>query len=99
MDKFHMEKRLIVTLDIEELKQIIESCIKDAQNALNEDKVEEDTLLKRLEVAKLFGVSLVTLNQWRKEGLIRRHKIKSRVFFKKSEIMLALNAYPKRSKI
>ncbi len=84
-----MEKRLIVTLDIEELKRIIEDCIKDANTAQEQDKIEEDTLLKRTEVAKLFGVSLVTLNQWRKEGIIKRHKIKSRVFFKKSEVMQA----------
>ena len=84
-----MEKRLIVTLDIEELKRIIEDCIKDANSAQEQDRIEEDTLLKRTEVAKLFGVSLVTLNQWRKEGIIKRHKIKSRVFFKKSEVMQA----------
>ena len=85
-----MEKRLIVTLDIEELKRIIEDCLKDANTAQEQDKIEEDTLLQRTEVAKLFGVSLVTLNQWRKEGIIKRHKIKSRVFFKKSEVMQAL---------
>lgn len=91
-----MEKRLIVTLDIEELKRIIEDCLKDANTAQEKDKIEEDTLLKRTEVAKLFGVSLVTLNQWRKEGIIKRHKIKSRVFFKKSEVMQALNTLPKK---
>lgn len=85
-----MGKRLIVTLDIEELKRIIEDCIKDANTAQEQDKIEEDTLLKRTEVAKLFGVSLVTLNQWCKEGIIKGYKIKSRVFFKKSEVMQAL---------
>jgi hypothetical protein len=85
-----MEKRLIVTLDIEELKHIIEDCLKNANSAQEKDRIEEDTLLQRTEVAKLFGVSLVTLNQWRKEGIIKRHKIKSRVFFKKSEVMQAL---------
>jgi hypothetical protein len=91
-----MEKRLIVTLDIEELKRIIEDCLKDANTLQEKDKIEEDTLLKRTEVAKLFGVSLVTLNQWRKEGIIKRHKIKSRVFFKRSEVMQALNTLPKK---
>lgn len=93
-----MEKRLIVTLDIEELKRIIEDCLKEANTAQEQDRIEEDTLLKRTEVAKLFGVSLVTLNQWRKEGIIKRHKIKSRVFFKKSEVMQALNTLPKKYK-
>ena len=35
-----MEKRLIVTLDIEELKRIIEDCIKDANTAQEQDKIE-----------------------------------------------------------
>ena len=39
-----MEKRLIVTLDIEELKRIIEDCIKDANSAQEQYKKEEDTL-------------------------------------------------------
>jgi hypothetical protein len=94
-----MENRLIVTLNIEELKLLIGDCLKDAHAILKEDVKEEDALLKRTEVAKIFGVSLVTLNQWRKEGIIKRHKIKSRVFFKKSEVMDALNTLPQMFKL
>lgn len=94
-----MDNRLIVTLDIDELKRIIEDCVKNVQSTQKEEKNEEDTLLKRTEVAKLFSVSLVTLNQWRKDGIIRRYKIKSRVFFKKSEIMQALSSNQKDLKL
>jgi hypothetical protein len=36
-------------LDIEELKWIIEDCLKDANSAQELDRIEEDTLLKRTE--------------------------------------------------
>ncbi len=42
--------------------------------------------ITRKEVAELFGVSLVTIHNWTREGVIRAYKIGTRVRFKKSEI-------------
>ena len=58
-----MDDKLIVTLNVDELKRIIIECIIGVLNE-NPIKAEEDPLLKRVEVAKMFSVSLVTLNQW-----------------------------------
>ena len=85
-----MDDKLIVTLNVEELRRIIDESLAEAFKKLPV-KPNEDTLMQRSEVAKLFNVSLVTLNQWRREGRIIRYKIKSRVYFKKSEIMNAIH--------
>ncbi len=81
-----MENSLVVQLQVNELEMIINRCIERAlikQPAPMEDVV----LLKRVDVAKLFSVSLVTITDWMKTGKIPYHRINSRVFFKKRELM------------
>ncbi len=90
-----MNERLIVTLKVGELKDIIDESITNALTKVPQ-KPEEETLLKRIDVAKLFGVSLVTLNQWMRDGRILYHRINSRIFFKRSEVMDALNSTVKK---
>ena len=89
-----MNEQLIVTLNVVELRTIIDESIANALTKVPQ-KTEEDTLLKRIDVAKLFGVSLVTLNQWMRDGRILYHRINSRVFFKRVEVMEALNSVKK----
>ena len=90
-----MNERLIVTLKVGELKDIIDESITNALTKVPQ-KPEEETLLKRIDVAKLFGISLVTLNQWMRDGRILYHRINSRIFFKRSEVMDALNSTVKK---
>lgn len=85
-----MYDRLLVTLTTEELKDIIYQCIEQHFSNVNH-KPEMEKIMNRKEVSKILGVSLVTLNQWVKEGRIKQQKIKSRVYFKESEILNALN--------
>ena len=89
-----MNERLIVTLKVDELKNIIDESVINALTKVPQ-KPEEETLLKRIDVAKLFGVSLVTLNKWMRDGRIPYHCINSRVFFKRTEVMEALNSVKK----
>ncbi len=76
-------------MNTEDLRKLILECLEQVLKN-PEEKNKEDTLLKRKDVAKLFGISLVTLNSWMKDGRIVYHRIKSRVFFKHSEVMDAL---------
>lgn len=89
-----MNEQLIVTLKVAELKSIIDESV---TNAISKAplKVEEETLLKRKEVAKIFGISLVTLSQWIRDGRIPCHRINTRIFFKRTEVMEALNSVKK----
>ncbi|MBL7911724.1 MAG: helix-turn-helix domain-containing protein [Bacteroidia bacterium] len=60
------------------------------KSLLNATKKEEEAILRRKDVAAMFQVSLVTINQWAREGRIPYYRINSRIFFKKSEIMQLL---------
>lgn len=84
-----MNNQLIVTLTVEELKAIILESVEKALEKVTQP-TNDETLLKRKDVAKLFHVSLVTLNQWMKEGRVPYHRIHSRIFFKQSEVMALL---------
>jgi excisionase family DNA binding protein len=46
--------------------------------------------LTRKDVAKLFGVSLVTVHNWMNEGLLIPYKIANRTRFKRSEVESSL---------
>jgi len=43
----------------------------------------------------LFSVSLVTIADWMKTGKLPYHRINSRIFFKKSEVLEALQSKSK----
>ena len=92
-----MNEQLIVTLKVDDLKNIIDECVANALSKTPQ-KSEEEVLLKRIDVARLFGISLVTLNQWMRDGRILYHRINSRVFFKRTEVMEALNSVKKYSR-
>ena len=49
-----------------------------------------DELLTRKDVASLFKISLVSVYEWSKKGILKPHKIGSRVRFKRSEVMAAM---------
>lgn len=92
-----MNEQLIVTLKVGELRNIIDESVTNALTKASLKQVEE-TLLKRKEVAKIFGISLVTLSQWMRDGRIPCHRVNTRVFFKRTEVMEALNSVKKYSR-
>jgi hypothetical protein len=53
---------------------------------------EEKTLLRRKDVSKLFTVSLVTINKWMRSGKLPYHRINSRIYFKKNEVLEAMQS-------
>ena len=59
-------------------------------------KIQEDELLTENDAKKLLLVSKVTLKKWRDEGRIKFHRIGSRIRYKRSEILEALESTPSR---
>ncbi len=71
----------IVELICEQTANKILAKLKD-----NEIIVENTIFLDRRQVAKIIGVSLVTLNEYCRQGIIPSYRIGRRVLFKQSEI-------------
>ena len=51
---------------------------------------QEDELMTRKEAAAYLKVSLVTLNEWTKNGRVKAHRIGTRVRYYKSDVEAAL---------
>ena len=70
------------------LKSEIEKCISTSSNKNELKNTSEDTnrLLSRKECAEKLQISLPTLNQWTKDGLIVAHRISTRVRYRMKDI-------------
>jgi excisionase family DNA binding protein len=72
-------------LTVEEFFSRIETII---EKKLEEKiKIEKAVhLMSRKEVAVYFKVSIVTIHNWTKEGILPSHRVGSRIFYKSNEI-------------
>lgn len=86
-----MEKSLLVTLTTTELRSLIAEVVGDQLSQVVHtptDSTESPTLLSRLQVAALFGVSKTTIDKWRRYRILPPEvKIASRVYFYKEQTM------------
>ena len=65
--------------------------IDDKLNRPDPPPEKKDGYLSRLEVATLLKISLPTLNDWTKTGLLQSYKIANRVLYKSIEVENALH--------
>ncbi|HUX58934.1 MAG TPA: helix-turn-helix domain-containing protein [Bacteroidales bacterium] len=87
------EKFLVTNYDHEELVSLIkEAFTEELKEILTQKEKEKDynVLLSRREVADLLKISLVTLHKYQKEGILPYSKLGIHIYFKKGDIMKAL---------
>ncbi len=86
---------MIVTLTTNDLRNLISEVIEEKLLKIASETKEakkEASLISRLAVAKLFGVSKTTIDKWRRHKILPPAiKISSRVYFNKDEITLMFN--------
>lgn len=74
-----------------ELKQEISELKSFITNYLPPIKESDDTiLLTREEVAKFFKINISTVRNWSKSGILQPYYVGDRVYFKRSEVIVAL---------
>ena len=75
------------------VSQTVENAFKarqQAQSIAEPTNQQDNDFLTRKQAAKLLGVSLVTLNEWSKRGVIIGYRIATRVRYKKNELEKSL---------
>lgn len=85
---------ILLPYSVEEFSEMIRTVLRtELQKYTNKMSVEYSTpgltqkpLYKAAEVCVMLNISRVTLDAWVKDGLLRKYKIKSRVFYLYSEI-------------
>lgn len=86
-----MKEIIFSQIPIEDLRKIIkESLREEMQEMANSNPKPGIEFITRKETSKILGVSLPTLNEWTKQGLIPAYRISSRVRYKKHEVLEGL---------
>lgn len=57
-----------------------------------------DELLSIREAADLLGVTVQTVHEWKRKGLLKYHKLGSRTYLKRAEVLAALQGYQRTHK-
>jgi hypothetical protein len=83
-----MKKLILTKITAQELSQMITDAVNEAVKNI---KIEQpitpsQELLSRKEVADKLKISLVTLNDWTKKGIVNSYSIGGRILYKASEI-------------
>jgi excisionase family DNA binding protein len=73
---------------LDKIGQLIENKIR--QNNNQPQKQDQSKFISRKEVAKLLKISLPTLNDWTKSGLLNSYRIGTRVLYKPDEVEQSL---------
>ncbi len=81
-----MQTLQIQNLSVDELKVIIEDTIENKVSSLIPKPQPQVKYLTRQETADHLRISLVTLHDWTKKGIIKAYRINSRVRFKSDEV-------------
>lgn len=87
-----MDNLILSTYTPEQLTGIINNAVTEAIKNIKIDAStpQSEKLLTRKETADKLKISLVTLNDWTKRGLIQSYIIGGRVLYKDSEIEASL---------
>ena len=87
------EKFIVTNYDRDELVSMIKEAFKEELKEIltqQEKERDYDILLSRQEVAELLKISLVTVHKYQKEGTLPFYKLGWHVYFRKGDIMKAL---------
>jgi excisionase family DNA binding protein len=85
-----MKSLQINNLEVNELQELIENSVKKALGQTASRQEPEPEFMTRFEVVEMLQISLVTLNDWMKQGKIPTLKIGRLVRFKKADVINAL---------
>lgn len=84
----------LLPISIEELEDTIRKVITNSlrENQLSNSSVYDAEYLTRIETAKLLRVTLPTLSEWTKRGILNSYRMGNRIRYKRSEVNEAFDS-------
>ncbi len=76
----------IQNLSVSDLKTIISETMKEEVKHLLPEPPQQTEYLTRKETANLLRVSLVTLHEWTRKGIVTGYRFNSRIRYKQDEV-------------
>ncbi|MCJ7448967.1 MAG: helix-turn-helix domain-containing protein [Bacteroidales bacterium] len=89
-----MDSIILQGINTEDLRKIFREVLDEKIKKESEPKesVRKLPYLSRFEVAEILKISLPTLNNWSKSGIVQSYRIGNRVLYKAEEINQAIQA-------
>lgn len=91
---------MFVAMPMSELEELIRSSLRGELKAIGVLKPQTQTeeLMSMDETCQFLRVSKVTIHKWKKRRLIFSHRIGRKIYFKKQELVEAMNSFSKAKK-
>jgi len=86
-----MAKITLTQFELSDIKKIVEEVLEKQLKGFSTPEKKELKLLTRKDTSKLLCISLPTLHEWTKSGIVKAHRIGNRVLYKQEEVIQALN--------
>ena len=86
-----MTKVMLQTFELSDIKKIVEEVIENKLKSFLPQEKETLKLLSRKDTAELLCISLPTLHDWTKTGVVKAHRIGNRILYKLNEVNEALS--------
>lgn len=86
-------------IPLDQLTGLLATIVRQEIRSVNEEDLQEK-LLSPKEVCKLFqpNISIATLDNWAKRGILNKHHIGKLTFYKYSEVMASIKSIKKYSR-
>ena len=89
---------------LDDLKQFIKDSVKNSvneeiSNLINSTKAQQEQLMTLSEACDFLHVSKVTIHKWKKLKKIQSYRIGRKIYFKRQELINALNNLTVKNKI
>ena len=82
---------MLHTFELSDFEKVVEKVLERKLKSFIPQEKEKLTLLSRKDTAKLLCISLPTLHDWTKTGIVKAHRIGNRILYKLEEVNQALN--------
>ncbi len=79
------------SIPLNELRTVISETVKIEFEKHNQTPQPDNEYISRKTTAQILGISLPTLNDYTKKGLVPSYRIGSRIRYKKEEVFSSLN--------
>ncbi|MEM5565713.1 helix-turn-helix domain-containing protein [Psychroserpens sp. AS72] len=86
-----MTKVILNSIELSDIRKEVEDIFAENLEHFIKPEKKENILMSRKDTAKYLCISLPTLHDWTKKGVVKAHRIGNRVLYKLNDIHSALN--------
>lgn len=85
-----MAKIVLNNFELSDIRKVVEEVLEQQLKGLLVPEKTEQKMLTRKQTAQFLCISLPTLHDWTKTGVVKAHRIGNRVLYKQDEVNQAL---------